>query len=365
MKALVVNCSRNGLGVIRSLGKMGVEIIAVDHDLFAPGLASRYVGRRCIVPSPVKDERGFIDAIMQIGREEAKEEKCCLIPVNDEYVLSLANHWNELSDLYEPIFETDTSVLLDCLEKTRMYRVAERAQVPYPRTRYSPAIDDITFPATSAIASESVGGRSGTLSFPVVVKPFNRKAPECVSAGVSRIVFCQNRDELSRTVNHMQQANVEYVVQEYIPGGDDKLYTAGIFSHEGNVLASFTGRKLRQYPPQLGQCALGELVDEPRLIEYAKALVAEVGFTGIAQIEFKQHGGEFFLMEINPRSWSWNSIGLLAGVNLPWIACNTIARGDPTTGLQHRFSGTWSFAAVDLRFNVFENKNVSLLPRTA
>ena len=39
---------------------------------------------------------------------------------------------------------------------------------------------------------------------------------------------------------------------------------------------------------------------EPKIIEYARRFVAYTNFTGIAQVEFKHYGGEFYLMEINP-----------------------------------------------------------------
>ena len=53
-----------------------------------------------------------------------------------------------------------------------------------------------------------------------------------------------------------------------------------------------------------------------------------------ATLEFKKYHGKHFLMEINPRPWSWNSIIDYAGINLPYIACNTIL--NPTSKILYR-----------------------------
>ena len=49
------------------------------------------------------------------------------------------------------------------------------------------------------------------------------------------------------------------MVQELIPGGDDELYTVGSYlAADGTVLGLFCGRKLRQTPPGVGTCRVGE-----------------------------------------------------------------------------------------------------------
>ena len=53
----------------------------------------------------------------------------------------------------------------------------------------------------------------------------------------------------------------EPMVQEVIPGGDDELYTLGSYLREdGEALGLFSGRKLRQTPPGVGTCRVGEAV---------------------------------------------------------------------------------------------------------
>ena len=213
--------------------------------------------------------------------------------------MTLAQYWltAELDRWFYPVFEINLETLLSCLMKTRMYKLAQQADVPYPQTRYSPVqVDDIA-----------------PSSFPVVVKPHNRRSVKSLRKNVFRLRLCEDIDQLQEAISFLEHLQEAYVVQEYIPGLDDQLYTAGIFAYKGELVAAFTGRKVRQFPRQMGECAYGELVDKPEIIEYANRLVKKVGYTGIAQVEFKYYKGTYYLMEINPRSWSWNSLATFAG----------------------------------------------------
>jgi hypothetical protein len=63
-----------------------------------------------------------------------------------------------------------------------------------------------------------------------------------------------------------------------------------------------------------------------------RRLCLDVRYEGIAEFEFKRDAdsGEFRLIEINPRSWSWVGITPACGVSLPWIAYTHLA-GLPCT----------------------------------
>ena len=58
----------NGLGAVRSLGREGVEVVAVDHDPKAPGLRSRYA-RPMVVPDPVSRPEAALEALLADRRD--------------------------------------------------------------------------------------------------------------------------------------------------------------------------------------------------------------------------------------------------------------------------------------------------------
>ena len=90
----------------------------------------------------------------------------------------------------------------------------------------------------------------------------------------------------------------------------------------------FTGRKLRQRPPRFGECRVGESVYVEDIINDGEKLLSGLGFFGISQVEFKYDArdGKYKLMEVNPRSWSWISLPIAMGINIPF-ACFCDALG--------------------------------------
>jgi predicted ATP-grasp superfamily ATP-dependent carboligase len=113
------------------------------------------------------------------------------------------------------------------------------------------------------------------------------------------------------------------MVQELIPGRDDELYTLGSYlDASGTALGLFSGRKLRQTPPNVGTCRVGEAVWVQEVVDAGLRLLAAVGFRGLSQVEFKRdpRDGRFKLMEINPRLFQWHGLAAACGVDLPAIA---------------------------------------------
>lgn len=342
MKAFVVHSRRTGLGIIRSLGKEGVEIYTADVYK-AEGFYSKYTKKGFVIPNLIDvGNENLVNKFLEIAKEiDPEKTRPYLYTGSDDYLMFFVKHWDTLSHYYRASFETDLSKLKPCIEKKGMYKIAENAQVPIPFTYYSP------------VDTKRIN------SFPVIIKPSLKKTDTVdVIKQAFRIAFAENESQLQVHIDKLERINVPYVVQQFIPGGDDTLYTAGLFAYKGEVKAIGTGRKLRQYPPSLGECSLGELVEAPKLKTYAIYLLKEAGITGICQVEFKKHEDEYYLMEINPRPWSWISLMDYAGFNLPWIAMETI-EGRKTTKVykQKKNKGTWMFPMMDLKYNVMINRN--------
>ena len=67
VKALVVDVGWvNGLAAIRSLGRAGIPVFAVDHRSSPLGFRSRYA-QPVTVPDPLAEEERFVDAVARIG----------------------------------------------------------------------------------------------------------------------------------------------------------------------------------------------------------------------------------------------------------------------------------------------------------
>src|SRR5579884_449797 len=87
----------NGLAAIRSLGRKGLRVLAVDHRPFALGFRSRYAEAR-LAPDPLDDEDGFMAALRAIADET--EGPLPVFPTHDEHLNAIARHADVLGERY-------------------------------------------------------------------------------------------------------------------------------------------------------------------------------------------------------------------------------------------------------------------------
>ena len=279
----------NGLAALRSLGRAGIRVLAVDHRPSALGFRSRYA-ERVLAPSPLDDEEGFVAAVRELGPGVA-------FPTHDEGLRALARHRDDL-DLLLP-FPRD-------VERIQRKRVQLEAARDAPETR---------FPGSAADAVAA----ARELAYPVLVKP-SEPVGFRQRHGV-QAVRCEGDADVERA--YVQAEPFEPMVQEAIPGGDDELYTLGAYLDERlEPLGLFCGRKLRQTPRGVGTARVGEAVWVQEVVDAGLELLRALGCNGISQVEFKRdpRDGRFKLMEVNPRLWQWHSLAAACVVDLPVIA---------------------------------------------
>jgi D-aspartate ligase len=339
----IIDGNRNGLASIRSLGRLGLKVICLDHSGFKPGQYSRYVWKRIRVPKPQHGQGAFVQALIDAAMQHGGKEKIYLLPVNDEYVRVLAEHWEVLKPYYKPLFET---------------RV-DRLETIGNKLRFSEAMGEIGIPQPRRLTSGEIHNKD--LPFPIIVKPDARRSIQNLQKKVFKVRLCEDHDALRDAVQSLDDAGTEAIIQQFIPGGDDALYTAGIVAFQGKLIACFTGRKVRQFPPRAGQATLAEAVDHPKLMPYAQRMVEALNYTGIAQIEFKAYRDELYVIEMNPRSWSWHGLAQKVGVDLPALLFQAIhdQRFPEEIVLNQRHGAQWYFLLEDLVYNKWGASNVS------
>jgi predicted ATP-grasp superfamily ATP-dependent carboligase len=142
------------------------------------------------------------------------------------------------------------------------------------------------------------------------------------------------------------------VVQEYIPGGDDSIYSFHTyFDRNSNPLAYFVGRKIRDYPREFGQSTYLELTKNKEVVSLGLDLLKRIGYIGLAKIDFKQDArtGQFYILEINPRATLWNYMGAASGINLLMIAYNDILGEKTDLPTDYRTDIRWLSFEADLK----------------
>ena len=144
----------NGLAAIRSLGRHGLRVLALDHRPYALGFRSRYAEPR-LAPDPLDDEQGFIAALHQIADET--DGPLPVFPTHDEHVNAIARNADALAERYRFPFPS-WEVLERIQSKRHQLETAEAAGLPVPRTFHPASLDE------ALAAGEELG-------FPVIVKP--------------------------------------------------------------------------------------------------------------------------------------------------------------------------------------------------
>jgi D-aspartate ligase len=311
----------NGLAAVRSLGRAGVRVLAVDHRPSALGFRSRY-GETRICPDVRKDEAQFVDVFRQLGT-------VVVFPTHDHELNVLARHLPELS-LLAPFPAWD--VLERVQSKRTQLEQAEGVGVAVPHTHYPESGAD-----ARAAAAE--------IGYPVLVKPGH---PVGFKQRFRRQAFrCESESELDEAYEKAHE--FAPMVQELVPGGDDTLYTVGSYvARDGRALGVFSGRKLRQTPRGVGTCRVGEAVWVDEAVDAALRLLKAFDYFGLSQVEFKLdlRDGSFKLMEINPRLWQWHGLATACGVDLPHIAYADLIGEPPPPAQMDGFGKRWAITLL-------------------
>jgi D-aspartate ligase len=292
----------NALGIVRSLGRAGVPVIACDHDPRALGLLSRYA-RPQPLPDPLADPAGFVAGLEALGRE--LPARGVLFATHDEALAAIGPEEARLGTWFHRPWRP-WPALARIMDKAHQHEAARGIGFPVPAT------------LTPRDAAEARAA-ARELRFPVVLKP--RDAPEFRRRFRAQVLEAATPAELAAAWE--RAAPYAPQVSEVIPGGDDRLWTLGSYrAADGRRVASFTGRKLRQWPPRFGTARAAESRWDPELAERGHRLLDALGFHGISQVETKRdpRDGRDYLMEVNARSWLWIGLATAAGVNLPHAA---------------------------------------------
>src|SRR2546421_8656180 len=129
--AVVLGFHYGGLGVARTLGRLGVRVHGVDRDRRAPGFASRYC-RSALVwdceQAPVADTLSFLD---DLGKRVGP---AVLIPTTDATAVLVAEHADELAPRF--LFPRPSPRLVRALtDKREVFRLAQEHGVPRSEER--------------------------------------------------------------------------------------------------------------------------------------------------------------------------------------------------------------------------------------
>jgi predicted ATP-grasp superfamily ATP-dependent carboligase len=344
--------NRAALAITRSLGWEGYEVFVGAERLPCLSSVSRFCARSFLYPDPRSREAAFVEYLTDIIEREQID---LVLPVTDVTTLIVAEN--------KPILEKHCLIPFPDFEgadqaanKFTLMKLAEQLGIPVPRTIY------VEKPADLELALSSCK----KIGYPIVVKP-SRSRIRRVNGWIGTGVKYANDEKELRDIICNGERNGEYplLLQERIYGDGVGLFL-GI--NQGEVVAAFSHRRLREKPPSGGVSVLSESLPlNPLLKKYSEQLLRALKWQGIAMVEFKQdeRTGVCKLMEINGRFWGSLQLAIDSGVNFPSILVK-IANGEkinPVLDYKVGVKNRWLWGVVDVLLSLLlKSKKTLKLP---
>jgi predicted ATP-grasp superfamily ATP-dependent carboligase len=135
-----------------------------------------------------------------------------------------------------------------------------------------------------------------------------------------KAVHIATRRELDAMLATLEGTNAGFVIQESVEGGEENVLSYHAYVRpSGEIVAEFTGRKLRTAPRLYGRSTYVEVTDDPDVRDVGRDAVERIGFSGVLKIDFKRDARDerLYMLEINPRFNLWHHPATVAGVGIP------------------------------------------------
>jgi D-aspartate ligase len=301
--AIVIGGDYQGLGIVRSLGRRGIDVLVIDDER-SVGRHSRFATAALKVPE-LRDEERTVAALLGLG-ERYGLDGWVVFPTREETVAALSRHRERLLARFR-IPTPAWDVVRWAWDKRNTYEIAAELGIATPRT----------WLVGSAQALDAIDGDP-----PFAVKPAIKE--RFLYATGAKAWRADTRTELAarfRAAAELVGAG-EVIVQELIPGSGETQLAYCAFFRDGRSAASMVVRRLRQHPPLFGRAStFVETVEHPELEELSQRFLRRIGYYGLVELEYKHDArdGQTKLLDVNARTWGYHGLGQRAGVDFPYL----------------------------------------------
>jgi predicted ATP-grasp superfamily ATP-dependent carboligase len=288
---LVLNVGRmvmhhGTVGIIRSLGRMGVPVYGIIEDRFTPAAVSRHLAGAFVWDTRGMDAQRFLEGMAVIG--ERLNRPAVVIPTGDLAAMLVAENATALRRWF--VFPEQPPLLPRTLaNKKELYQLCQKLGVPYPRTVFPDSLADVQHFLARA-------------TFPVVVKAAESWL---LPPGHRTTLIARSQEHVLAIYQGIGPEGLSnLMLQEYVDAasGEDWFYH-GYRNARSNCCVGFTGRKLRSYPVLSGPTTLGKSVANEPLRRQVEGLVEALSYSGILDLDYRldTRDGQYKLLDFNPR----------------------------------------------------------------
>jgi predicted ATP-grasp superfamily ATP-dependent carboligase/glycosyltransferase involved in cell wall biosynthesis len=329
--ALVLGANYRGLGVVRSLGRRGIEVWVARSDEHRLAERSRYARRS--VDWPHGDPAGQVQHLLALASERGLDG-WVVFPTDDLNTALLSRHRDVLGQRYV-VGAPDWETLRWARDKRLTHRLGAEAGVAVPATWIGCDVDEM-----ATVVAE----------VPAILKPAIR-AESNVFVDEKAWPVADERELRERYAEALEHVPAEEIMlQERIPGGGEAQLSYAALADRGRVLASVTACRARQHPMDFGRAStFVHAVDAPDVAEAGRRVIAEMELTGLAEAEFKRdpRDGRLKLLDINARVWGWHTLGTRRGIDFAYLHWRLL-RGQEIPERHVPAGMRWSRTVMDL-----------------
>ena len=318
---------RQALVSIRSLGKRGLRIAALNSNDVPPAFSSHWCQAGFVCPASEASEE-YLDYLEQLIKLTGVQ---VLIPSSDSTLALLRKSRLQLEKNVR-IALAEEPALAIAVNKQQTLEVANRLGLSVPQGILVRSIDEVKE------ALYEVG-------LPAVVKPVeswvwqeNIDTNEHKGKRIaSQLVTTET--EAKRAVEELTSLGGETLFQTFLTGRREAisfLYANGV------IHARFAQWAKRTEPPLGGQSVLRQSIAIPDdIADQAERLVREIKLEGYSEVEYRRDSaGKPYLMEINPRLSASVEIAVRSGVDFPNLLYQW-ANGDQIDHVHSYHVGKW------------------------
>jgi predicted ATP-grasp superfamily ATP-dependent carboligase len=289
MRALLVDQSRDRatLVAVRSLAAAGFTVgTGAEQPSFAS--LSRHARRHHLVHECADDEDRFVADVAAAVREGGYDIVFCSYETG---LMALSRRRQEIEPAVWPY--PPYPVVARTFDKLELFRATLTAGLNAPHTEPADA--------------DALARWSG----PVVVKARNH-VPQRFDTGL----FASSADA-GALVAQISSEGGEPLLQTPLSGRMGAVVV--VAGRDGRIITEIHQEALHTWPPDAGDTVLGEIVaPDPELSHGVHALVAELGWFGLAQIEFfRDHEGQPWITDFNGRFYGSMALATGGGANVP------------------------------------------------
>jgi len=255
-------------------------------------------------------------------------------------------------------YQDDADLLLVSRNRERLARsfrfvvaAAELVEDLVDKRRFGLLAARLALPVPRAVAVATDGSAPlPALEFPVLLKPLSRDMGWESATDRAKAVLVSNAREMAALLGRVAARHSHVLAQEHIPGGEERIESYHVYVDDGGeIVAEFTGRKLRTLPAAYGHTTALVVTNAHDVAELGRHVIGLLRLVGVAKLDFKRGpDGRLHLLEVNPRFNLWHFAGARAGVNLPALVWADLTGTRRPQSAVARAGVTWCRPWTDL-----------------